>query len=86
MTNAKSESNNHSYKIWAFVLIFFCIDSLTGTPNYFSSAAYLAMALAFSIKGFDLFESRRWGQPVFNVLNGLAVVSLAISIGRRIFA
>lgn len=86
MTNARSGSNTLSYKIWAFVLIFFCIDSLIGTPKYFSSAAYLAMAFAFSIKGFDFFESRRWGRPAFNVLNALAVVLLTISIGRRIFA
>lgn len=86
MTNTKSSTNGHSYKIWAFVLLFFCTDSLIGTPKYFSAAAYLSVALAFSIKGFNLFESRRWGRPAFNVLNVLAVVFLAVSIGRRVFA
>jgi hypothetical protein len=86
MTNSNKETNGRSYQIWAFVLLFFCIDSLFGPPKYFSAAAYLAMAFAFSIKGFNLFESRRWGRPAFNTLNVLAFVFLAISIGRRILA
>jgi len=86
MTDVKSESTGRSYKIWAIVFLFFCIDSLFGPPKYFSAAAYLIMVFAFSIKGFGLFESRHWGRPAFNTLNVLAFVLMVISIGRRIMA
>jgi len=86
MTDVEKSPQNRWYLIWALVFLLFFVDSLFGQPKYFSAVAYLALASAYSIKGFNYFDSRRWGRPAFNSLNVLALVFMVISIGRRIMA
>ena len=86
MTDVKPETSARSYKIWLLLMLFFFIDSLLGAPKYLSSAAYLSMAFAFAIKGFDLFEAKTWNRLLLTTLNVLAFVFMAISIGRRFLA
>jgi len=85
MTDTKTATHHRWYLIWALVFLFFCFDSVTGTPKYFSAGAYLSLAFAFSIKGFNYYESSPWGRVTFNSLNVIALALLAISIGRRVF-
>jgi hypothetical protein len=86
MTDTEKSTQRRWHLIWAGAFLLFSIDSLFGPPKYFSAVAYIAMAVAYSIKGFSLFESRRWGRPIFNTLSVIAVVLMAISIGRRVMA
>ena len=86
MTDTETKPNRRVYHILAVVMLLLCIDALTGTPKYFSSAAYLTMALVFSIKGFTEYESRPWGRAAIISLNVAAVLFMVISLGRRFLA
>jgi hypothetical protein len=85
MTNTITATHHRWYLTWALIFLFFCVDSMTGTPKYFSAGAYLSLVFAFSIKGFNYYESSPWGRVTFNSLNVIALTLLVISIGRRIF-
>ena len=87
MNETTSETTGRSNLIWAALLLLMCADSLFWPPTkYFSAAGYLAWSFAFAIKGFNWFESRRWGPAAYKTLTVLAAALLLFSMGRRLLA